>query len=141
MRFLSRPINVFHNNLYVEDGFRFNSKVEYTRYKLLKANKEVESLKVHPRFLLISRSLYFPRSSFYKSDFLYLYRSRWWVEEIKGRLTNIYTFKKILFMSQRSPDVGNPCDKYPLLKFTVVDKRILHLPSDAEVFWFRVIMV
>jgi hypothetical protein len=74
---------------------------------------------------------------FYESDFIYNRDGEWWVEEVKGYVTNIYKFKKYVFMSQRTPEEPSTTKEYVMLKFTEDDKA--RLGVDANTFKFKVI--
>jgi len=83
------------------DGYKFDSKVEYERYLCLKqyqADKIINGLNVHPKWLLLPRVVLKPnalrskqsiqRAINYSADFEYYYQGLHVVEDVKGAYGN-----------------------------------------------------
>jgi len=87
-------------NIHVEDGgYRFDSKAEHRRWQqlvLLEKAGAISDLLVHPQYTLVVNGLTICR---YTADFRYTDRGKEVVEDVKGRLTQIYGIKKRLMQA------------------------------------------
>lgn len=97
--------NKYHNKKVIIDGFKFDSKLEATRYtelKLLERKGVIKDLKLHPSYELIPSfkkdNKTFKKAS-YIADFSYYDNglNKTIVEDTKGFKTDVYILKKKLF--------------------------------------------
>lgn len=90
------------------NGIKFDSKKEASRYKelmLLMRCGEIKDLELQPKFELIPKFKHDGkniRAGHYIADFKYFDNrsSKWIVEDTKGYKTQLYNFKKKLFLYQ-----------------------------------------
>lgn len=97
--------NKFHNQPVKAEGFSFDSKKEYRRYKELKLladNGEITNLQVHPRFEIVpafKRNGKTIKATYYEADFMYIENGfEWKVEDVKGAETDLWKLKRKLFL-------------------------------------------
>ena len=80
----------------IVDGIKFHSKKEAARYEVLRdlaANGEIQDLKLQHSFRIEVNGTLVCR---YIADFTYWENGHWIVEDVKGRLTDVYRLKKKL---------------------------------------------
>lgn len=85
----------------VTDGYRFDSKMEERRYQVLKLMEragEIDSLIVHPLFVLHSVGMQ-PICK-YEADFSYYQGEEKIIEDVKGVKTSIYNLKKKMMLAE-----------------------------------------
>ncbi len=109
----TQSLSKYMNLKVKSDGYVFDSKKEYARYKelsLLLQAKKIKELEVHPRFLL-QEGFYDKEGKkqlpiYYEADFKYMEKqmvvghSQWVevIEDVKGMKTDIYKLKKKMFL-------------------------------------------
>lgn len=101
-------VSKYGNIKVTADGYTFDSKAEYRRYvklKDLEKAKEIQALKVHPRFPLIKKSQW-GREIVYVADFGYyeVKSKKVVIEDVKGHLTAVYKLKKRLLLQTLSSE-------------------------------------
>lgn len=92
--------NKYGNKFVVIDNILFRSKKEADRYielKLLKKQKKISDLAVHPRFLLYAGIKYEADFTYLEEDPLTGKKTKI-VEDVKGVKTQVYKLKKKLFL-------------------------------------------
>lgn len=96
--------NKFHNHKVKAEGYLFDSKAEYRRYKQLKLladNGDIANLQVHPKFEIApayKRDGKTIKARFYEADFSYIENGfEWVVEDVKGAETELWKLKRHLF--------------------------------------------
>ena len=93
----------YRNKKTIIDGIEFDSKKEANRYcelKLLEKAKEIEDLKLQPKFILqegFKKDGVTYRPITYKADFSYIYKGRIVVEDVKGVETETFKLKRKIF--------------------------------------------
>ena len=96
-------MNKYRNTKTIIDGIKFDSKKEANRYcelKLLEKAKEIEDLKLQPKFVLqegFKKDGVTYRPITYIADFSYIYKSRTIVEDVKGMETEVFKLKRKMF--------------------------------------------
>ncbi len=90
------------------DGYHFDSQAELARYhelKLMERNGDIDSLTVHPVFLLMEGYEYYGikiRKVSYEADFSYFENGKKVVEDVKGFETREFKLKSKLFKARYS---------------------------------------
>ena len=108
-------MNKYRNTKTIIDGIQFDSKREANRYcelKLLLQAKEIEDLKLQPKFVLqegFKKDGVTYKPITYKADFSYLHKGRMIVEDVKGMETEVFKIKRKMFEY-----------KYPYLKLELI---------------------
>jgi len=111
-------MNKYRNQETVVDGIKFQSKKEANRYcelKLLEKAKEIEELKLQPKFVLqegFKKDGVTYRPITYIADFSYIYKSRIVVEDVKSEATITPVFK----LKQKLFEYNYPYMKLELIK-------------------------
>lgn len=97
--------NKYKNIPAVVDGIKFASKAESRRYnelKLLKQAGEIQGFGMQPSFRFASGIRYLP-------DFIVWTKNRMWVEDVKGKETQVFKNKKRMWEHE-----------YPCLELRVI---------------------
>jgi len=99
-------MNKYHNRKVTEDGYTFDSIAEYNRYrelKIMQNNGDIQSLVVHPSFLLQEPFDYNGKrinAIRYEADFSYIENGAVVVEDVKGVQTDVFRIKEKMFKKQ-----------------------------------------
>ena len=103
-------MNKYRNQETVIDGIKFQSKKEANRYcelKLLEKAKEIEELKLQPKFILqegFKKDGVTYRAITYVADFSYIHKGKMIVQDVKGVETEVFKLKRKLF-EYKYPDL------------------------------------
>ena len=103
-------MNKYRNQETVIDGIKFQSKKEANRYcelKLLEKAKEIEELKLQPKFILqegFKKDGVTYRAITYVADFSYIQKGKLIVQDVKGVETEVFKLKRKLF-EYKYPDL------------------------------------
>lgn len=96
----------YNNVATMLDGYRFDSKMEATRYselKLLNRAGKIGEIEVHPKFPLVVNGT---KVCTYEADFRYFDKERGHVtEDVKGARTALFALKKKLMKAVHDIDV------------------------------------
>lgn len=97
----------YGNRAVIDDGLRFDSKAEHTRYRqlvLAQYSGAISRLMVHPSFVILDAFTDGDgkphRAATYEADFAYVEDGRFVVEDVKGVMTSVFQLKWKMMLSR-----------------------------------------